>query len=239
MGSGGTTDGVDQGNTVAPDRIVREVHLEPFTFAVKGGVQAVMASFCSVNGEKVHGSHYWLTDVLKEEQGFNGFVLSDWAAINQLDPVYKNAVEKAINAGIDMVMVPDDYKTFQSTLKELVNEGSIPMTRIDDAVYRILVVKFRLGLFENPYADLSDTWVIGCENHREVARRAVRESIVLLKNDGILPIPKNASIFVTGPNADNMVNQCGGWTAGWQSAPSSSPPPGLSLIHISEPTRRS
>lgn len=238
LGSGGTTDGVDQGDCVADDRIIREVHLEPFTFAVKGGAQAVMASFCSVNGEKVHGSTYWLTDVLKEEQGLEnkGFILSDWAAIDQVDPNYATAVEKCINAGIDMNMVPQNYATFQQTMKDLINQGKISMSRVDNAVYRILVNKFRLGLFENPYVEENATWVVGCDNHREVARRAVQESTVLLKNDNVLPISKSSSIFVAGPNANSVVNQCGGWTTKWQGPYPETPPPGTTILQAIENT---
>jgi beta-glucosidase len=227
MGSGGTTwgtgihGGLDQGDCVAPMRIIREVHLEPFVGAIEAGTQSIMASFCSINGTKMHGNKELLTDVLKTEQGFNGFLVSDWAAINQVNPQnYTEAVKKCINAGIDMVMVPGHpvrYTTFQQTLKQLINEGGVSMSRIDDAVRRILVVKFRLGLFENPYVDENLSSIVGSQIHREVARRAVQESIVLLKNDGILPLAKNVSkIYVAGPNANNIGNQCGGWTITWQ-----------------------
>ncbi len=235
VGSGGTTYGVDQGNFVGEMRILREQHLEPFIFAVEGGVQTIMASYCSVNGEKVHGREDLLTDILKEEQGFNNFVVSDWAAINQVDPVYANAVEKSINAGIDMNMVPEDYKTFQSTMKDLIADNRILMSRVDNAVYRILVGKFRLGLFENPYVDENATWVVGRDTHREVARQAVRESIVLLKNNGVLPISKNSSILVAGPNANNMTDQCGGWTIDWQGA-GGNPPPGTTILQAIQNT---
>jgi len=219
MGSGGTTNGQDQGNCVAPMRIIREVHLEPFIGAVQAGTQTVMASFCSINGTKIHGRKDLLTDVLKTEQGFSNFLVSDWAAIDQVDSNYTNAVKICINAGIDMVMVPGSpksYTTFQATLKSLIDNG-IPMSRIDDAVYRILVVKFRLGLFEHPYVDESLSSTVGSQAHREVACRAVQESMVLLKNDGILPLSKNRNtVYVAGPNADDIGNQCGGWTITWQ-----------------------
>ena len=229
MGSGGTKlgtgiyGGLDQGDCIAPMRIIREVHLEPYIGAIQSGTQSIMSAYCSVNGEKTHGSENLLTDVLKTEQGFSGFIVSDWAAIDQLDPNYRNAINKSINAGIDMVMVPGalewygvDVTIFQSTLGSLIDNG-IPMSRIDDAVYRILVVKFRLGLFENPYVDESLSSIVGSEAHREVARRAVQESLVLLKNDGVLPLSKNVStVYVAGPNADDVGNQCGGWTMSWQ-----------------------
>jgi beta-glucosidase len=230
MGSGGTQWGtgvngkLDQGDCNAPMRIIREVHLEPFVGAVEAGTQTVMASFCSINGTKMHGNEDFLTGILKNELGFNGFLVSDWAAIDQVNPQnYTEAVKKCINAGIDMVMVPGslewygvDISVFQNTLKSLIDNG-IPMSRIDDAVYRILLVKFRLGLFENPYVDENLSSIVGSQTHREVARRAVQESIVLLKNDGILPLAKNVSkIYVAGPNANNIGNQCGGWTITWQ-----------------------
>lgn len=217
MGSGGTINGRDQGDFQGPLRILREKHLEPFIGAVNAGVGSVMASYCSINGEKIHGSKFFLTDVLKKELGFKGLLVSDWEAIGQVDQSYRNAVKKSIEAGIDMAMVPSTWKLFQATLKDLVNSGEIPVSRIDEAVYRILVVKFRLGLFENPYVDESLSSIVGNAAHREVARRAVQESIVLLKNNGILPIPKNVStIFVAGPNANDIGNQCGGWTITWQ-----------------------
>jgi len=220
MGSGGTTNGIDQGDCVASMRTVREIYLEPFAEAVHAGTQSMMPSFCSINGEKMHGRKDLLTDVLKTEQGFSGFLVSDWAALDQLDTDYRRAVNKSINAGIDMVMVPGqpkDYATFQQTLKSLISDGSIPMSRIDDAVYRILVVKFQVGLFENPYVDESLSSIVGSEAHREVARQAVQESMVLLKNNGILPLSKNVStVYVAGPNADDLGNQCGGWTITWQ-----------------------
>lgn len=229
VGSGGTQWGtgkngrLDQGNCVAPMPIIREVHLEPFIGAVEAGTQTVMASFCSINGTKMHGNKEFLTDILKSELGFEGFLVSDWAAIDQVDPNYREAIKKCINAGIDMVMVPGslewygvDIRAFQNTLKSLIDNG-VPMSRIDDAVYRILLVKFRLGLFENPYVDEELSLIVGSQAHREVARRAVQESVVLLKNDGVLPLAKNISkIYVAGPNADNIGNQCGGWTITWQ-----------------------
>ncbi|MGB9718435.1 MAG: glycoside hydrolase family 3 N-terminal domain-containing protein [Thermoproteota archaeon] len=217
MGSGGTKDGRDQGDFQGPLRILREQHLEPFIGAVDAGVGSVMASYCSINGQKIHGIRFFLTDVLKVELGFKGLLVSDWEAIGQVDPSYRNAVKKCIEAGIDMAMVPSTWKMFQEALKDLVNSGEIPVSKIDEAVYRILLVKFRLGLFENPYVDESISSVVGSAAHREVARQAVRESIVLLKNNGILPIPKNVStIFVAGPNANDIGNQCGGWTITWQ-----------------------
>jgi len=217
MGSGGTENGRDQGDCKAPLRIVREQHLEPFAGAVEAGVGSIMASYCSINGQKMHGSKFFLTDVLRRELGFQGLLVSDWEAIGQVDSSYREAVKKSIEAGIDMAMVPQSWRQFQVVLKDLVNRGEIPISRIDEAVYRILVTKFRMGLFENPYVDESLASIVGNAKHREVARQAVRESIVLLKNNGILPIPKNVStIYVAGPNANDIGKQCGGWTITWQ-----------------------
>ncbi|MEM2940272.1 MAG: glycoside hydrolase family 3 N-terminal domain-containing protein [Thermoproteota archaeon] len=217
MGSGGTKDGRDRGNCQEPLRLIREQHLEPFIGAVNAGVGSIMASFCSINSSKIHGSKFFLTDVLKMELGFTGLLVSDWEAIEQVGSPYRVAVKKSIEAGIDMAMVPSTWKLFQGALRSLVNSGEVPVSRIDEAVHRILVTKFRLGLFENPYVDENVSSIVGNAAHREVARQAVRESIVLLKNNGVLPIPKNVNtIYVAGPNADDIGNQCGGWTITWQ-----------------------
>jgi beta-glucosidase len=218
VGDGGTLGGVDQGDTQADEPSLRRIHLAPYVAAVNAGVGSVMASFNSWNGQKMHGNRYLLTDVLKGELGFQGFVVSDWQAIDQLPGDYRSDVKASINAGIDMVMVPDDYPTFIATLRELVESGEVPMERVDDAVGRILRVKFELGLFEHPYADRTLSDEIGSPGHREVARQAVRESMVLLRNeDDLLPLPKELEhISVTGKNADNIGNQCGGWSITWQ-----------------------
>ncbi|MGQ9691470.1 MAG: glycoside hydrolase family 3 N-terminal domain-containing protein [Thermoproteota archaeon] len=230
MGSGGTLGGKDQGDCQAPLSIIGEQHLEPFIGAVEAGVGSIMASYCSINGVKIHGSKFFLTDILRGELEFKALLVSDWEAIGQVDPSYRNAVKKSIEAGIDMAMVPYTWREFQKILKELVLNGEIPMSRINEAVYRILLVKFRLGLFENPYVDETLSRIVGRPEHREVARQAVRESIILLKNDGILPLPKNVStIYVAGPNADNIGNQCGGWTITWQGS-SGSITPGTTIL---------
>lgn len=234
MGSGGTTNGTDQGDCVAEMRIIREVHLAPFIHGVKANTQTIMPSYCSINGQKMHGNQYLLTDVLKVEQGFGNFLISDWAAVDQTNTNYKTALKICVNAGIDMIMGPDRYATIQQYLTELVNSGDIPIARINDAVSRILTVKFRQGLFENPYIDTSRSWYVGTNNHRAIARQAVRESIVLLKNsNNILPLSKNLSkIFVGGKSANSMVNQCGGWTLEWQGATNqaNNPPPGQTIL---------
>src|SRR3954466_9257614 len=192
IGDGGTTGGVDQGNTQISEAELRAIHLPPFKAAVDRGVGSVMISFSSVNGLKMHADKYLITDVLKGELGFTGFTVSDWAAIDQLDgqPGFTQAeVATAINAGLDMIMVPNDWKTFIGSLRAAVQAGQIPTSRIDDANRRILTKKFELGLFEHPYADRTYAATLPSAAHRALAREAVRESQVLLKNaGGVLPL---------------------------------------------------
>ncbi|MGE5810008.1 MAG: glycoside hydrolase family 3 protein, partial [Ignavibacteria bacterium] len=218
VGDGGTTGGYDQGNTEVDEETLRRIHLPGYIAAINAGVGTVMASFSSWNGSKLHGNKYLLTDVLKNELGFAGFVVSDWAAIDQLPGTYSNKVEASINAGIDMVMLPYNYETFISTVKTLVSQGLILQSRIDDAVRRILRIKLKAGLFEHPYADRTYSDRIGSDAHRLVARECVRKSLVLLKKkDNVLPLSKNnIKIHVAGKNADDIGNQCGGWTISWQ-----------------------
>ncbi|WP_308167912.1 glycoside hydrolase family 3 protein [Catellatospora tritici] len=220
VGDGGTTGGDDQGNTELTDAQLREIHLPPFKAAVERGVGSVMVSFSSWNGEKLHGQKYLVTDVLKGELGFTGFVVSDWNAVDQLDGqegFTPDEVATAINAGIDMVMVPEHWQDFLTTLKGEVDNGHVPAARIDDAVRRILTKKFELGLFEHPMTDRSYTGTVGSAEHRALARQAVRASQVLLKNDkGVLPLAKGGKVFVAGKNADDLGNQSGGWTITWQ-----------------------
>lgn len=218
LGDGGTTNGTDQGNTEVNEQTLRELYLPAYIEAIEAGVGTVMASYSSWNGNKLHGHKYLLTDVLKEELGFQGFVVSDWAGIDQLAGDYANKVESSINAGIDMVMLPNNYKEFIQTTKNLVTQNRIPQSRIDDAVRRILRIKFQAGLFEAPYSDRTYTDQIGSESHRNVARECVRQSIVLLmKKDNILPLYKdNMKIHVAGKNANDLGNQCGGWSITWQ-----------------------
>jgi beta-glucosidase len=177
-----------------------------------------MVSFGSWQGLKMHAHKYLLTDVLKEEYGFPGFLISDWMAINQLAADYYECVVTSINAGLDMIMVPFAFREFIETLTRAVENGDVPMLRIDDAVRRILMVKLQLHLFENPYGDEALLAGVGSAGHRAVAREAVQKSLVLLKNDGgALPLPKAAPrILVAGQGADDIGLQCGGWTIEWQ-----------------------
>lgn len=220
VGDGGTTDGIDQGETTLPYSELERLHISPYYDALSAGVLTVMASYNSWNGNKCHGHHFLLTEVLKNRMGFKGFVVSDWNGIDQLSKNYAEAVELSVNAGVDMFMVPDKWKEFISTLKELVLSGKVKMERIDDAVSRILTVKYLYGLFERPRPAeryWSNHSSFGSAEHREVAREAVRKSLVLLKNDdNILPVNKNARILVAGKNADNLGHQCGGFTIQWQ-----------------------
>lgn len=223
-GDGGTTNGKDQGNTECDEATFRKLYLPGYISSIKEGAKSIMASYNSWNGQKMHGHKYLMTDVLKKELGFSGFIVSDWAAIDQLNPDYKVAIEQSINAGMDMAMIPNgagkpnSYIDFITKLKELVAEGKVPMSRIDDAVMRILKVKFEMGLFEKPLTDYKLTEKIGSAEHREVARDAVRQSLVLLKNDAkTLPISKSVkNILVAGKGADDLGMQCGGWTISWQ-----------------------
>ena len=228
-GDGGTTFGtggppgalLDQGDTRLDEATFRQLHVRPYIDAVRAGAGSIMVSYSSWNGVKMTGHKYMLTDVLKNELGFEGIVLSDYNAIDQVHPDYKTAIELSINAGIDMAMVPTRYREFFRLLKELVEEGRVPMRRIDDAVLRILRVKYAMGLMEGERAVFADRslWAkFGSAEHRAVAREAVRKSLVLLKNENhTLPLAKNvARIHVAGLHADNLGYQCGGWTIDWQ-----------------------
>ena len=248
VGDGGTafnsTHGkglLDQGDARIDERTLRAIHMAGYPAAIDAGVGTVMPSYSSWNGEKCSGSRLLLTDILKQELGFEGFVISDYNAIDQLvaavkdepSPVsnnasgqvktgdYKKCIGISINAGMDMVMVTDKYRDFIKYLQELVHEGIVPMARIDDAVTRILRVKFVLGLMKKDAALMADAGLqndFGSESHRAIARDAVRQSLVLLKNDGrILPLSRKAKrIHVTGRGADDLGMQCGGWTIDWQ-----------------------
>jgi beta-glucosidase len=224
IGDGGTSDGVDEGNTVCDEPTLRRIHLPGYQAAIKAGVGSVMVSFSSWNGKKMHGNHYLVTDVLKGELGFQGIVISDWAAINQLSHDYQADIETGINAGLDMVMIPagpgepDNYQDFARLLKRLVAEKRVSQERVDDAVCRILRVKYQLGLFEEPFADSRLTAAVGSPAHRAVACECVRQSVVLLKNTGAtLPLSKKVKrLLVAGRGADDLGIQCGGWTIDWQ-----------------------
>jgi beta-glucosidase len=222
LGDGGTHDGKDQGDARISEAALRDIHAAGYLPAIKAGVQVVMVSFSSWNGVKMAGNKALVTGVLKERMGFDGIVLGDWNAHGQVPGCTNEDCPVAYNAGLDMLEAPDSWKgLYTNTLAE-VKKGVIPMSRLDDAVTRILRVKMRLGLFEaglpstNPLAARSAE-VIGSPSHRAVARRAVRESLVLLKNnEGVLPIDPRKRILVAGDGADNISKQNGGWTLTWQ-----------------------
>ena len=209
---------IDRGETAGDETVLRDVHLAPYIPLIENGAQSIMVSYSSWDGEKMHARRDLITDVLKGELGFRGFVVSDWQAIDEISPEYYESVVTAINAGIDMVMVPYNYFAFIDTTKAAVENGDIPIERIDDAVRRILTVKFDLGLFEQPFADASLLETVGSDERRAVARQAVAESQVLLKNDGdVLPLSADMdSILVAGVAANDIGIQSGGWTIEWQ-----------------------
>ncbi len=207
---------IDQGDARISEAELRSKHLLPYRAAVDAGVMSVMASYNSWNGDKLHANRYLLTDVLKGELGFRGFVVSDWMGIDQIAPDYEDCVVAAVNAGVDMVMVPEDYRRFISAMSAATASGRIPMERIDDAVRRILRAKQSAGLFDARRA-VPSLGIVGSAEHRTLASEAVRRSAVLLKNDHALPLPTNlAAIEVAGVAADDIGLQCGGWTVGWQ-----------------------
>jgi beta-glucosidase len=214
LGDGGTSQGKDQGDTVCSEAELRAIHLPGYAAAVKAGVGSIMVSFSRWNGAPMHANKHLITDVLKGELHFEGFVVSDWEAIATLPGSNASRIEAAINAGVDMAMVPLSYPSFVSGLRSLVKKGRVPMARIDDAVRRILKQKARLKLWEHPFPEFAGQ--LGSPEHRELAREAVRQSAVLLKNqDAVLPLPKTGRILVVGSKADDMGIQCGGWTVGW------------------------
>lgn len=220
VGDGGTTRGIDQGETTVSEEELRRLHIAPYLPALEAGALTVMASYNSWNGKKCHGHPYLLTDVLKQELGFEGFVVSDWDGIDQLSRDYAEAVVMSVNAGVDLFMVPEKWRRFIQILTEAVESGRVPMSRIDDAVRRILRVKLRYGLFDRPrpaQRPHADSEAFGSEAHRRVAREAVRKSLVLLKHEGgLLPLSREARILVAGRNADDRGHQCGGFTVLWQ-----------------------
>jgi beta-glucosidase len=222
VGDGGTVGGDDRGDVRLPEKELRALHLAPFQAAVKRGVGSVMVSYSSWNGLKMHQNKYLITDVLKGELGFGGFVVSDYNGIDEIDgkPGFtRDEVAAAVNAGIDMVMVPAEWRRFLEYLRDEVQKGDVPMARIDDANRRILTKKFEMGLFERPMADRSHLAAVGSAAHRELARQAVAESQVLLKNEDVLPLAGDDKVFVAGRSADDIGMQSGGWTITWQGEP--------------------
>jgi beta-glucosidase len=221
IGDGGTTGGVDQGDTELDDQELLAVHGAGYPPAIGAGAQTVMASFNSVNGQKVHGSERLLSDELRDRMTFGGFVLGDWNGHGQVAGCSPTDCPAAFNAGVDMIMAPDSWRGYIETTIDHVRSGVIPVERLDEAVRRILRVKLRLGLLDGPPPSERSVGgrfeLLGAAEHRQVARQAVRESLVLLKNDGaVLPVDPGSHILVTGTGSDDMGRQSGGWTLSWQ-----------------------
>lgn len=207
---------IDQGGSSISDALLRETYLPPFQAAINADVKVVMVSLNSWNEVKIHAHKYLLTDVLKTEMGFDGFVVSDWDGVKSIGPDYHQNIVDSVNAGMDMVMLPGDPYTFITELTRAVNDGEVSMERIDDAVTRILRVKFAMGYFDDDSEPSTD--VIGSPEHRALAREAVQKSAVLLKNDdALLPLsPSLSRIIVAGSGANDIGMQSGGWTMTWQ-----------------------
>lgn len=221
LADGGTTNGTDQGNAEISESELRDIHAAGYITALEAGAQTAMVSFSSWNGKKMHGNGYLIKDVLKDQMGLDGLVVSDWNGHGQLPGCSNASCADAVNAGIDLVMVIEDWKAFYENTLQQVKDGIIPMERLDDAVTRILRVKLRAGLFEkgkpSDRALAGETELIGSAEHKAVAREAVRQSLVLLKNnDQLLPIKPGMTVLVAGDAADDIGKQSGGWTITWQ-----------------------
>ena len=221
LGDGGTQHGIDQGNNLASEQALINIHAQGYIAAIEAGVQTIMASFNSWHGTKMHGNQTMLTDILKNQMGFDGLVVGDWDGHGQVPGCSNSSCAQAINAGVDIIMVPTNWQAmFHNTVAQ-VNSGEISMSRLDDAVRRILRVKFRAGLFAGvtPKARgiAGEQALIGGDTHRKIAREAVRKSLVLLKNHKqLLPLAPTQNVLVAGSGADNIGKQSGGWTISWQ-----------------------
>ncbi|MFT7587238.1 MAG: beta-glucosidase [Cellvibrionaceae bacterium] len=210
---------IDQGVSDIDEATLREVHLPPYAAAIAEGAMNIMVSYSSWGGLKMTAQKYLLTDVLKDEMGFDGFLVTDWEAIDQIDPDFYTAVVACINAGIDMNMVPFHYHKFIETLTKAVEADDVPISRIDDANRRILRVKVMMGVFEKPICDTPMS-VVGCEAHRALGREAVRKSLTCLKNNDAMPFNKaSTGLAVAGLHANDVGLQCGGWTIEWMGGP--------------------
>ncbi|OGY87624.1 MAG: hypothetical protein A2233_01585 [Candidatus Kerfeldbacteria bacterium RIFOXYA2_FULL_38_24] len=209
---------IEEGNITIDEKTLRQVHLVPFQKTITARARVIMVSTASWQGKINSDNYYLLTELLKNELGFSGFIVSDWYGVYQIETNKYNSLVRAVNAGIDMVMTPFEYKDFISNIQEALSNGDIKKERIDDAVKRILTVKFETGLFDRPQALPEGLSVISNDQHREIAREAVRKSQVLLKNkNSVLPLSKSLKkILVAGSSADNLGRQAGGWTTEWQ-----------------------
>lgn len=218
VADGGTTGGVDRGDAKVDEAFLRSVHMMPYLASLGAGAGSAMPSYSSWNDVKMHGNKKLLVDVLRGELGFDGFIVSDWAAFSELPGDYEDQVTLCINSGVDMIMVPDDFPKFIEVVTEQVAAGAITEGRIDEAVTKILEKKFELGLFEKPFADRDLLDRVGGGSHRALAREAVQKSLVVLKNESVLPLDasKLKHVLIAGSFADNLGAQCGGWTITWQ-----------------------
>ncbi len=232
IGDGNTIGGDDQGNAPLTDQDL-EPFIRPYSDAISAGARTVMVDLGMVNDIRTHSNYHLITEVLKGQFGFTGIVVSDWNGANNLNADYSIALKTAINAGIDMFMEPDHWKNkdFIGTVINLVNTSQVSHSRIDDAVSRILRVKFEAGLFENPYPNRNflTNGNFGGDAHRSLAREAVRKSATLLKNENILPLSKSVRVFVAGTKANDIGYQCGGWTISWQGS-SGNITPGTTIL---------
>ncbi len=217
LADGGTADGRDQGDARISEAELIKIHAPGYPAAIDAGALTVMASFSSWNGVKHHGNASLLNDVLKGRMGFTGLVVGDWNGHGQVPGCSNTDCPAALNAGLDLYMAPDSWKSLYENTIRAVREGKIPMARLDDAVRRILRVKFKLGLMGDQLVERGDPALLGAPDHLALAREAVAKSLVLLKNDGgVLPIKAGSRVLVAGPGADNMAMQAGGWTISWQ-----------------------
>lgn len=218
LADGGTAGGVDQGDAVIPEAELVAIHAQGYVPAIDAGVLTVMASFSSWNGVKITGNRSLLTDVLKDRMGFEGFVVGDWNAHGQIPGCGNESCPEAINAGLDMFMAPDSWRGLYANTLAQARSGQIPQARLDDAVRRILRVKFKLGVFDRDRSLEGRADILGSPAHRALAREAVRKSLVLLKNNGVLPLRPGARVLVAGDAADSIGQASGGWTVTWQGA---------------------
>ena len=217
LGDGGTKDGIDQGNTIISEQELRDIHGEPYFSAIGSCIQTVMASFNSWNGEKAHGSDYLLQNILREQMGFDGLVVGDWNGHGQVPGCSKENCPQSFNAGVDIFMAPDEWKPLYENTLDQARNGQISIERLDEAVKNILSVKYLLGMFDGRKPHLYPYNYIGDNKHRAIARQAVRESIVLLKNNNnTLPIKSGKHILVIGDSANKITKHMGGWTITWQ-----------------------
>ena len=238
-GYGQALTGFDRSPAHMDMRSFRHIHLPSFEAGIEADALTMMVNSGSVNGVPAHASHYLLTELAREQMGFEGVFISDWEDIMKLVSVhkvatdFKEAIAMSINAGVDMYMVPNDASSYTRQLIELVEEGKVSEARIDEATSRILALKFQLGLFEDSLVDVeqADTLI---EEERNLAKQAALESITLLENDAVLPLSKDSKVFLVGPNSHSLANQMGGWTIGWQGLEGNTKPPGLTILEALE-----